>query len=85
MMKQFEQMYSATTQESALLSNVPMSLLNEVKRAYKNEGVDVRVRYRGPRLSNIVVTKNVIRKRTQKQKQSDCLKSEAKSFSVYLV
>jgi hypothetical protein len=52
----------------ALESNIPISELERVRSEYRNQGISIRVRYRGPRY-------DAMRQTT--------LKRNARAFSVY--
>jgi hypothetical protein len=53
---------------AALESNIPISELERVRAKYRNQGIRIRVRYRGPRY-------DAMRQTT--------LKRNARAFSVY--
>jgi hypothetical protein len=55
----------------AVAYHVPMEMLEEVRLAYRNEGIKIRVRYRGPRVKNRYGV------------AYHTLKNNATSFSVY--
>jgi hypothetical protein len=62
--------------EYAYFKNIPIILLNDFKKAFKND-IEFRIRYRGPRAHNV--------KRYSGRKQSTCLKKDAERFSVYVL
>ncbi len=53
---------------TALESNIPISELERVRAKYRNQGISIRIRYRGPRY-------DAMRQTT--------LKQNARAFSVY--
>ena len=62
--------------EYSLSKNHPIQTLEAVREAYRQAGIPIRVRYRGPRRKNA-------RGRTTYSGQSTCLKADAVRFSVY--
>lgn len=58
-----------TTNESGFYKNIPIEKLSEVKQFFKDQGIKVRIRYRGKRLDGMRLT---------------CLKENAKRFSIYI-
>ena len=70
--------------------HIPIHHLESVRADYKDAGINIRVRYRGPRTPSIgrvmkvvVEDKVHIWTRTHRQAMQDCLKADAKTFSVY--
>ena len=60
--------FPAPANESAILKNVPIAMLNEVREVLRAEGIKTRVMFRGPRYS---------------VSRGFCLKSDALRFAVY--
>ena len=73
---QIQEQFKTPEGQVAVAYHVPMDLLEEVRQAYRQAGIDVRVVYRGPR-----------RRSTSKwinECNSFTLKYDATSFSVYV-
>ena len=62
--------------ERASFKNVPIVLLEDFKKSFKND-FKFRIRYRGPRPYS--------KRRALATRQSTCLKRDAERFSVYRV
>jgi hypothetical protein len=62
---------------AALFSNLPIDKLDDVRNGMRKLGIDIKVRYRGPR--NTVAD----RKRSPISRSTTCLKQNAKTFTVY--
>lgn len=62
--------------EQSLSKNHPIQTLAAVRAQYRDAGIKIRVRYRGPR-------RKTVRGRTSYSGQLTCLKADAKTFSVY--
>lgn len=60
---------------TALLTNVPMSQLETIRNYYRYLGMNVKVRYRGPRAGDLG--------RSPFNRRGSCLKDRALTFSVY--
>jgi hypothetical protein len=60
---------------TALLTNVPMPQLETIRNFYRYLGMNVKVRYRGPRAGDL--------ERSPTTRKASCLKSKAHTFSVY--
>jgi hypothetical protein len=60
----------------SIMHGVPMQYLGILRSFCLDEGLRIKVRYRGPRAGRPNSTKN--------QRQSYCLKKDATSFAVYL-
>ena len=70
---QIQEQFKTPEGQVALAYHAPMEMLEEVRQVYRNEGIKIRVRYRGPRCQpNRWVKIN-----------SFTLKDDATSFSVY--
>jgi hypothetical protein len=70
--------FSVPVPQKALLKNVPIGLLEEVRSALNRRGIAFRVRYRGPR-----ATAYMTDHRMSYQQHFECLKINANRFSVY--
>ena len=75
--------------EAALAKGIPMNMLPLVRIAFKDEGIRIRVAYRGPRAQSVGRIMKGYNgysnyKRSRFSAQSSCLKSDATSFAVYL-
>jgi hypothetical protein len=73
---QIQEQYKTPEGQVALSYHVPMEMLEEVRLAYRNEGIKIRICYRGPR-----------RQPRQPNRwakiNSFTLKADSTSFSVY--
>jgi hypothetical protein len=67
--------YMSGENRRSIMHGIPMQYLAEIKRLFANEGMKIKVRYRGPRSKD--------RGRSWANRQSTCLKSSAVSFAVY--
>ena len=65
----------ANTRGGAMFKNIPIVLLDDLKKSFANDGNKYRIRYRGPRAHNVT--------RHQSRRQSTCLKKDAVRFIVY--
>jgi hypothetical protein len=66
-----------TYPETSIYKKVPIQFLEEMRFHLKNQKIKYRIRWRGPRNSEIMDTRN------KYLKQSSCLKDFATHFSVY--
>lgn len=71
----FDRYYTETTRE-AKFSNIPIERLVEFRMKFKG----YKMRYRGPRDTKLDIQ---INKRGVLNRQSNCLKANAHTFSVY--
>jgi hypothetical protein len=62
---------------TAIFSNLPIDKLDDVRRGMRKLGIDIKIRYRGPR--NTIADQ----KRSYISRSSSCLKQNAKTFTVY--
>lgn len=67
---------------------VPISLRETLLQLYKESGVKVRLRYRGPRAQSIgrempCINSDRTYRRTRSQANHDCLIADATHFTVY--
>lgn len=62
--------------ENSLYKNIPIQYLDDVRAFFKLRGMEIRIRYRGPR-------NNPADKRYKNQRMQDCVKQFANRFSVY--
>lgn len=67
--------YMSGENRRSILHGIPMQYLDEIKRLFSNDGMKIKVRYRGPRAMD--------RGRSWFTRQSTCLKSRAGTFAVY--
>lgn len=63
--------------ERSAYKNIPLDLLPWVRQYFKEQGVKIIVRYRGPR-------NNPLDRRPLTQRRQDCLKKFADRFTVYI-
>jgi hypothetical protein len=70
---QIQEQYKTPEGQVALSYHAPMEMLEEVRQVYRNEGIKIRIRYRGPRRRPNRWTKI----------NSFTLKADSTSFSVY--
>ena len=82
--------YASPTGHNSRAYQIPIEFRDTVLAAYKDAGIKIRVRYRGPRSQSIgrvmkveVLDKVYTWKRTRSQAMQDCLQADAKTFSVY--
>lgn len=66
---------------------VPIHMLEEVREAFRNEGIRIRCRFRGPRTNQIGLMMPTITggtyRRSHRNAMQDCLKAYATHFCVY--
>jgi hypothetical protein len=67
--------YMSGENRRSIMHGIPMQYLAEIKRLFANDGMKIKVRYRGPR--------SMDRGRSWATRQSTCLKANAKTFAVY--
>jgi hypothetical protein len=88
--EQINQSYPAPSGDIAIAFWIPMSYREDVLKAYRDAGIKVRIRYRGPRKQSIgrimkveVKDKVYTYRRTRRMAMQDCLIQDATHFSVY--
>jgi hypothetical protein len=73
--------------DASLAKGIPIEMLDMVKWFFKEAGIDIRVKYRGPRKNQIGImmrgVNGVCYRRHAEQAQATCLKAYATSFAVY--
>lgn len=83
----FETVYATPAGQVARAYWIPMAMYDEVCAAYKEAGIPIRAKFRGPRGSQVgVMTSNGhggFYARTRRMARQTCLKSFATHFSVY--
>lgn len=85
-----EKAYPAPKRHYAVAYHVPIQLREKVLEAYRDMGIKVRLRYRGPRAVSIGREMKKCHglgtyRRTRFQAAHDCLLEDATHFSVYRV
>ena len=85
-------LFPSPSTEVSLAKGIPMSMLEMVRIAYKDAGIEVRVKYRGPRKAQAGISMPCIGIsagpgrtyiRSKRTARSTCLKAYATSFAVY--
>lgn len=81
------EIFKTPTDQCSIAHNVPIALRQETLDAFNEEGVPVRLRYRGPRMQSVgrlmYGANRFPYRRTRSQAYQDCLREDATSFSVY--
>jgi len=66
---------------------VPMQFYNNIRNAYKDAGIKIRIRFRGPRKDSVgremPRLDGTTYRRTRNQANQDCLMADATHFTVY--
>ena len=86
-LSKFSSEYPSPRGQLSFIHRAPIGLLSEVIVAAKEDGVKIRVRYRGPRAHTIgkaMYSNGMTYYRSDRQAYQDCLKEDATSFSVYM-
>jgi hypothetical protein len=83
-----ESLFPAPTGQNALAYWIPIAMREKVLAMYRDAGISVRARYRGPRAVSIgrEMTRNdkTTYLRTRHRAMQDCLLADATHFSVYV-
>ena len=84
-----ENFFTAPAGHFAVAYQVPISLRQKVLAAYREAGIPVRLRYRGPRKQSVgrkmIGAHGTTYVRSASQAQHDCVLADATCFSVYRV
>jgi hypothetical protein len=72
---QIQAQFKSPSDHASIAYHIPMEMLEEVRQAYRNEGIKIRVRFRGPRVKHQV--------RSRLFEAYHTLKNDAVAFSVY--
>jgi hypothetical protein len=72
---QIQERFESPADHDSIAYHIPMEMLEEVRQAYRNEGIAIRVRFRGPRTNHQV--------RSRLFQAYHTLKENAVAFSVY--
>ena len=83
MAKRFDIRDYSTGGRASWYSGIPMKYLELVKDIMASREMDVRIRYRGPRRTQLVNRGGQWVRRMTHSGQSECIKSMAESFAVY--
>ncbi len=75
-------MFPSPVYEQSIAKGIPIAMLEQVRGSFKEAGIQIRVKYRGPRTKQVGFILG--RYRTKTNARQTCLKGFATHFSIYL-